>query len=92
MRPIKNKILVKPLESDEVTAGGIIVPESCREISNKVKIVAVGNGTNSTPMRLKVGQIGYKVYSNGETSWCQEVIIDNEKHYLIGQDAILALE
>lgn len=91
-RPIRNQVLVKPLPSDEKSSGGIFVPESYREISNKVKIVAVGNGTKKTPMKFKKDQIVYKVKSNGAATWCIEVLVKGEPHYLIGQDAILAVE
>ncbi len=90
MTPVLNQILVKPFPSDEISEGGIYVPESARTVSNKVMIVAVGKGTKRTPMKVKPGQVGYKVKSDGETTWCTEVIIDGEKHYLMGQDAILA--
>lgn len=85
MRPVKNNILVKPCELENVTAGGIIIPESIKGVSNKVKIIAVGNGTKDKEMKLKPGMIGYRV-----KDWGTEIHIDGELHYLMGQDAILA--
>lgn len=85
MTPIRNNILAKPFPSDEVSMGGILVPESAREISNKMLIVKVGNGTKQRPMKLKKGQIGFRV-----KGWGIEVIINGEKHYLMEDTAILA--
>jgi len=87
MKAIRDNVLVKPFESDSVTAGGLYVPDSCKEISNKCTIVSVGEGTPKKPMRLKEGQIGYRV-----RDWGCEVLIDGELHYLMNQDAIIAWE
>lgn len=85
IKPIRGNILVKPFESDNISEGGIYVPDSAKTVSNKVQIVAVGNGTKNKPMKLKIGDIGYRVKDYG-----MEIIIDGEKHYLMNQDAILA--
>jgi len=92
MKPNKNQILVKPFPSEEESEGGIFIPESVREVSNKMQVVEVGEGTKKTPMYFKKGQVVHKVKSNGETTWCHEFIINGEKHYLIGQDAVLSIE
>lgn len=86
MQPIRNNVLVKPCDSDSISAGGIIVPDSYKAISNKVKIVKVGNGTKEKPMRLKEGQIGHRV-----KSWGTEIIMDGEKYFLMTDDSIIAL-
>lgn len=87
MKPIRENILVKPCESDSISEGGIFVPENCRAISNKGVIVAVGNGAKNKPMKVKVGQTAFRV-----KDWGQEVLIDGELHYLMNQDAIIALQ
>lgn len=85
MQPIRNQMLVKPFPSEEVTAGGIFVPESAREVSNKVLVVSVGNGTKEKPMTFKKGDIGYRV-----KDWGTEVMVDGELHFLLDSDSILA--
>lgn len=85
MTPVRTQILVKPFPSDEISDGGIFVPLSARKTSNKVEIVAVGNGTPKRPMLLKAGQTGYRV-----KDWGCEVIVNGEKHFIMDQDAILA--
>jgi|694.fasta_scaffold137002_4 chaperonin GroES len=87
MKPIRNFVLVKPFPPDEVSEGGIFVPESARQESNKVHIIAVGNGTKNKPMNLKAGQVGYRV-----KDWGTLVEIDGVKHYLMDNSAIIAIE
>ncbi|MGI9558912.1 MAG: co-chaperone GroES [Thermodesulfobacteriota bacterium] len=43
-RPLHDKVLVKRLEGEETTAGGIIIPDTAQEQSQEGKVVAVGNG------------------------------------------------
>lgn len=87
MQPIKNMVLVKPFPADGITEGGLIVPESAQKTSNKVKIVAVGNGTAQRPMQFAPGQTGYRVQD-----WGTDVVIDGELHFLMDMDAIIAHE
>ena len=87
MIPIRTQVLVKPFPSDEVSEFGIIVPESARKPSNKVKIVKVGNGVKDKPMKLKPGQTGYRV-----KDWGCDVLIDDELHFIMDMDAIIAIE
>lgn len=83
--PIRNQVLVKPYPSDAVTEGGLIVPDSVKKPSNKVKIIKVGGGTKEKPMRLKEGQTAYRV-----RDWGCDVDVDGELHFLMDSDAILA--
>lgn len=87
MTPIRSQVLVKPFPSDEISEFGIIVPESARTPSNKVTIVKVGNGTKDKPMKLKSGQTGFRV-----KDWGCEVLVNGELHFIMDQDAILAIE
>lgn len=87
MKPIRTNVLVKPFPADEMSEGGIFVPLNARKESNKVFIIEVGNGTKDKPMRLKKGQVGFRV-----KDWGTEVIINGEKHFIMDQEAILALD
>jgi len=86
MTPIRNQVLVKPFPSDEISKGGIIIPESLRKPSHKVKVVAVGNGTAKRKMTLKKGDTAYRV-----RDWGLEVLIDGDLHFIMDMDAIIAL-
>lgn len=87
MTPIGNQILFKPLLSNEISEGGLFIPETARKPSNKGTVVLVAKGTASKPMRLKEGMVVYRV-----KDWGQEVMINNELHFLMDQGAILAKE
>lgn len=85
IRPIRNQVLVKAFKEDEVSSGGIIVPENMRKDGARVEIVAVGNGTLNRPMKLKAGMIGFRV-----KDWGVPVEDQGELYYLMEDEAILA--
>ena len=57
IKPLADRILVKPLAAEEKTIGGIIIPDSAKEKPAKGEIIAVGTGTKEEEMILKVGDI-----------------------------------
>lgn len=85
IQPIRNQVLVKAIKEDEVSTGGIIVPEYLRKDGAKVEIIAVGEGTSQKPMTLNPGMIGFRV-----NDWGTPVEHDGNLYYLMHQDAILA--
>lgn len=85
MTPIKEKVLVKPYPSDDKSAGGIIVSEAHRSVSNKMKVIAVGSGTKKEPMQFKEGDTVYRIKDCGD-----EVIIGDERHFLVSQNWLIA--
>jgi len=59
-RPLHDRVLVRRLEAEQKTAGGIIIPDSAKEKPSEGEVVAVGNGSKSddgtvTPLDAKVG-------------------------------------
>lgn len=87
MKPIKNQIVFKPFLVNEKTEGGLFVPESFRTDSDRGTIVAVGKGTKDRPMKLKKGDIAYRVHK-----WGTLVQEKGENFYLMEDSAILATE
>lgn len=87
MRPIHNNVVIKAFKDDQVSIGGIIVPESFRMDGCRVKIVAVGNGTKKKPMTLKEGSIGYRIFGAGTP-----FVHKGEDFYILEDSAILAIE
>lgn len=87
MQPIRNQVLIKPFPPDEISEGGIFVPESARKESNRVSIIAVGRGTMEKKMTLKPGQVAYRI-----KDWGMPVDIEGQRHYLLEDAAILATE
>ena len=68
-RPLHDRVLIKVLDSEEKTAGGIIIPDTAKEKPQKGKIIAVGNGTSDYKMNVKVGDsVLYGKYSGTELS------------------------
>jgi chaperonin GroES len=87
MKPVRNFVLCKPFPPDECSEGGIFVPESARKESNKMLVIAVGNGTKDRKMHLKEKDIVYRV-----KDWGTPVDIQGERHYIMDQNAIIAKE
>lgn len=87
MQPIRNYVLCKPYPADEISEGGIFVPESARKDSNKMYVVAVGNGTKDRKMQFVAGQTVYRV-----KDWGEPIDIEGERHYLMDQGAVLATD
>lgn len=87
MQPFGNNILFRPFDADSISAGGIIVPDSCKTVSNRGEIVAVGEGTEQRPMKLTPGTVGYRVKDCGT-----EIQKDGVTYFLMEDKAIIALE
>ena len=66
-----------------MTEGGLLIPETARKISNKVRIVEVGNKVT----KVKKGDVAFRV-----VDWGTEVIEDNVRYYLMDANSILAYE
>ncbi len=91
IRPLQDRIVVKRLEGEAKTKGGIIIPDSAKEKPIEGKVIAVGNGKilkdgKARPIDVKVGDtILFGKYSG------TEVKIDGEEHLLIREDDVLAV-
>lgn len=79
--------MVKPLAQEEVTASGIIIPESAeKEQKAEGEIVALGNGEKISKLGLSVGQkVVYGQYSGSE------VEVDQQEYKILNHDDILAV-
>ena len=92
LRPLADRIIVKPLEAEETTKGGIVLPDTAKEKPQEGKIVAVGKGKVNDkgeiiPMEVKVGdKVLYGKYSGTEIS-----TKDGEDYLIMREDDILAV-
>lgn len=85
IKPLADRVLVKPAQAEEKTASGIIIPDSAKEKPLKGEVLAVGKGTRDEEMVLKAGdQILYGKYSG------TEIEIDGEKYLIMRQSDVLA--
>ncbi|MDX9788251.1 MAG: co-chaperone GroES [Desulfobacterales bacterium] len=91
LRPLQDRILVKRVEEETTTKGGIIIPDSAKEKPAEGKIVAVGNGKvgddgKRIPVEVKKGDlILFGKYSG------TEVKIDGEEYLIMREDDILGV-
>ena len=86
IKPLADRVLVKPAAAEEKTVAGIIIPDTAKEKPLKGEVLAVGNGTKDEEMVLKVGDtVIYGKYSGNE------VEIDGEKYLIMHQKDVLAI-
>ena len=86
IRPLADRVLIRPTAAEEVTIGGIIIPDTAKEKPLKGEIIAVGNGTKDEEMVLKLGdQVLYGKYAGTELE------IEGEKYLIMRQSDVLAV-
>ena len=57
MRPINDRVVIKPDPAEEKTSGGIIIPDTIKEKPQRGEVIAIGPGKGDTAMTVKVGDI-----------------------------------
>ena len=91
LKPLGGRVLVEPIEQEETTAGGIILPETAKEKPQEGMILAAGPGDRDEdgeriPMEVKVGdKVLYAKYSG------TEVKLDGRKLLILRESDILAV-
>lgn len=91
IRPLQDRIVVKRIESEGKTKGGIIIPDAAKEKPVEGRVMAVGNGKvlkdgKQLPLEVKAGDVVlFGKYSG------TEVKIDGEEHVILREDDILAV-
>lgn len=86
IRPLADRVLVKPAAAEEKTIGGIIIPDSAKEKPLKGEVLAVGTGTKDEEMVLKPGDmVLYGKYAGTELE------LDGEKYLIMRQNDVLAI-
>jgi chaperonin GroES len=91
IKPLEDRVLVKPIEAETKTASGIFLPESAKEKPIKGKVVAVGPGKrleNGKRAEMSVRPGSTVVYSRYGGS---EVEIKGEKHLIIRESELLGV-
>lgn len=69
IKPLADRVLVKPAAAEEKTAGGIYIPDTAKEKPMRGEVVAVGKGKPEEPMTVKVGDmVLYGKYAGTELS------------------------
>ena len=91
LRPLHDRVIVKRLEAETKTAGGIVIPDSATEKPIKGEVIAVGNGKiledgKVRPLDVKVGdKILFGKYSG------TEVKLDGQEYVVMREEDIMAI-
>jgi chaperonin GroES len=91
VKPLADRVIIKPLEAETKTSGGIIIPDSAKEKPQKGEVVAVGPGKiddagKPVAMSLKVGdKVLYGKYSG------TEVTIEAEEYTIMRESDVFAV-
>ena len=91
VRPLNDRIIVKRLEEEEKTKGGIIIPDSAKEKPVEGKVIAVGDGRinkdgKKIPMEIKKGdRVLFAKYGGAE------IKMDGEEYLMMKEDDVLAI-
>jgi len=86
IKPLADRVLIKPADAEEKTAGGIIIPDSAKEKPLKGEVIATGTGTKDEEMVLKAGdQVLYGKYAG------TEIELNDTKYLIMRQSDVLAI-
>ena len=90
-RPLHDRVLVRRVEAEEKTAGGIIIPDTAKEKPQEGEVVSVGTGARNEagevhPLEVKAGdKILFSKYSGND------IKIDGTDHLILKEDDVLAV-
>ena len=91
LRPLHDRVIVKRVEEEEKTSGGIIIPDAAKEKPQQGKVIAVGKGKilengKVSPLAVKKGdRILFGKYAG------TDIKIEGEEHLIMREDDILAI-
>ena len=92
LTPLGNNVIVKPAAEEQVSKGGLIIPDTAKEKPHEGEIIAVGPGKvnksgDLMPLEVKVGDIIIYAKYGGS-----EIKMDEEKYLLMSENDILAIK
>lgn len=86
IQPLADRVLIEPTAAEEVTMGGIIIPDSAKEKPLKGTVIAAGDGTKDEKMVLKNGDtVLYGKYAGTELE------LEGKKYLIMRQSDVLAI-
>lgn len=86
MKPINDRVVIKPAAAEEKTSGGIIIPDTAKEKPQRGEVVAVGPGKDGEAMTVKAGDIVlYGKYAG------QELQLEGVDYLIMREDDILVI-
>ena len=86
IKPLSDRVIIEPAAAEEITAGGIIIPDTAKEKPLKGKIVAIGIGKKDEPLTVKVGDnVLYGKYAG------TEITIDGNDYLIMRESDVVAI-
>ncbi|MCC6463692.1 MAG: co-chaperone GroES [Saprospiraceae bacterium] len=86
MKPIADRVIIKPAPADEKTKGGLIIPDTAKEKPQRGEVVAVGPGKDGNLMTVQVGDIVlYGKYSGNEINF------EGQDYLIMREDDVLCI-
>jgi len=91
LKPLGNRLVVEPIEQEEISAGGIVLPETAKEKPQKAKVLSVGPGERNEkgdriPLDVKVDdEVLFAKYSG------TEIKINGKKYLILRENDVLAI-
>ncbi|MDP8254038.1 MAG: co-chaperone GroES [Candidatus Kaelpia aquatica] len=91
VKPLGDRILIKPMQAEEKTKGGILIPDTAKEKPQQGEVIAVGQGKTLETGEVKVLEVKVKdkvLYGKYSGT---EVTVEGEEYLIIREDDILAI-
>jgi len=86
IRPLADRVVIKPLEAETQTASGIYIPDSAKEKPQQGEVVAAGKGTKDEPTTVKIGDtVLYGKYAGTELK------LDGSDYLIMRESDIFAI-
>ena len=86
MKPIADRVIIKPAAAEEKTKGGLIIPDTAKEKPQRGEVIAVGPGKDGNLMTVAVGDmVLYGKYSG------QEISHEGQDYLILREDDILVV-
>lgn len=86
IKPLQDRVVIKKVEAEEKTSGGLILTSAAKEAPQMAEVVAVGPGTKDEPMELKVGdKVIFSKYGGTEVKY------QGAEYTIMRQSEILAV-
>jgi len=91
LKPLGGRVVVQPIEQEDITPSGLVLPETAKEKPQKGKILSVGPGDRDEegkriPMDVKVGDVVLFAKYSGT-----EIKIDSDKYLIMKESDLLAI-
>ncbi|MBE0639787.1 MAG: co-chaperone GroES [Bacteroidales bacterium] len=86
IKPLADRVVIEPMQAEQKTAGGIIIPDTAKEKPQRGTVVAIGPGKKDEPLTVKVGDVVlYGKYAG------TEININNNDYLIMRESDIVAI-